>query len=256
MTKWNASQYLRYGSERTRAAADLVARINLDAPRNIADIGCGPGNSTSLLWERWPESNVLGMDNSPEMIDTARTAFPERQWSLCDASNWNPQHSFDLLYSNAALQWLPDHGPLLRRLFGHVTEGGALAFQIPSATYAVVRELIFDISRKTEWNERMTGPRSILTMEPPAFYYDTLIANASSIDLWETEYMHVLESKPAIVDWIASTGLRPFLDALDTDAERSTFTNELQQRVDDAYETRTDGKVLFPFRRTFVIAYR
>ena len=175
MTKWNASQYLRYGSERTRAAADLVARINLDAPRNIADVGCGPGNSTSLLWERWPESNVLGMDNSPEMIDTARTAFPERQWSLCDASNWNPQRSFDLLYSNAALQWLPNHGPLLRRLFGHVTEGGALAFQIPSATYAVVRELIFDISRKTEWNERMTGPRSILTMEPPAFYYDTLM---------------------------------------------------------------------------------
>jgi len=256
MTKWNAFQYLRYGSERTRAAADLVARINLDAPQNIADVGCGPGNSTSLLWQRWPRSNVLGIDNSPEMIDAARTTFPERQWSLCDAGSWDPQHTFDLVYSNAALQWLPDHEHLLHRLLGHVSEGGALAFQIPSATYATVRELIFEISRKSEWDHRMSGPRSVLTMEPPTFYYDTLITDSVSLDLWETEYLHVLDSKSAIVDWIASTGLRPFLDALDTDAERRSFTNELQRRVDDTYETRCDGKVLFPFRRTFVIAYR
>jgi trans-aconitate 2-methyltransferase len=256
MMSWNSSEYLRYGSERTRPAADLVARINLDSPRSIADIGCGPGNSTSLLWQRWPESTVLGIDNSPEMIDAARATFPERQWSLCDARNWNPQDSYDLVFSNAALQWLPNHGQLLPRLFGRVAKGGALAFQIPSATYATVRELIFDISRKTVWDERMSGPRSSLTMEPPVFYYDTLIADAVSIDLWETEYLHVLESKAAIVEWIASTGLRPFLDVLATEAQRCSFTYELQRRVDEAYETRADGKVLFPFRRTFVIAYR
>lgn len=256
MTKWNASHYLRYGSERTRAAADLVARINLDAPRNIADLGCGPGNSTSLLWQRWPESTVLGIDNSPEMIDAARTAFSERQWLLCDVGNWNPHHSFDLVYSNAALQWLPNHDELLRGLFERVIEGGALAFQIPSSTYAAVRELIFDISRNSQWDARMSKPRSILTMESPAFYYDTLVSDAVSLDLWETEYMHVLESKSAIVDWIASTGLRPFLDALDTDVERVAFTKELQQRVEKTYNVQSDGRVLFPFRRTFVIAYR
>lgn len=256
MMKWNATRYLRYGSERTRPAADLIARIKLDAPRNIVDIGCGPGNSTSLLWQHWPESAVLGIDNSPEMIDAARTTYPERQWSLCDAADWSPQDQFDLVYSNAALQWLPNHRELLRRLFGYVNDGGALAFQIPSSTYATVRELIFDISRKPEWNDRMSRPRSVLTMESPAFYYDALASDANSLDLWETEYMHVLESKPEIVDWIASTGLRPFLDALDTEMERNTFTSELLRRVDDAYDTRSDGRVLFPFRRTFVIAYR
>lgn len=256
MTRWNASHYLRYGTERTRAAADLLARIKLDAPQSIADIGCGPGNSTSLLWERWPESTVLGIDNSPEMIEAARTTYSERQWLLCDASKWRPRHPFDLVYSNAALQWLPNHRELLCGLFGCVAAGGALAFRIPSATYATVRELIFEISRKTEWVDRLSKPRSMLTMESPEFYYDTLVTDAVSVDLWETEYFHVLESKTAIVDWIASTGLRPFLEALDSDSERAEFTNELLRRVDDAYNARSDGKVLFPFRRTFVIAYR
>ncbi|MEM8671511.1 MAG: methyltransferase domain-containing protein [Planctomycetota bacterium] len=256
MTRWNASHYLRYGSERTRAASDLVARINLDTPRDIVDIGCGPGNSTSLLRERWPESNVLGIDNSPEMIDAARTAFPNGNWLLCDASDWSPPHPFELVYSNAALQWLPNHGELVSRLFASVATGGVLAFQIPSATYATIRELIFEISRKAQWDARMSEPRSILTMESPEFYYDALVKSAVSLDLWETEYMHVLESKTAIVDWIASTGLRPFLEVLDSESERNEFTIDLQRRVDAEYETRSDGKVIFPFRRTFVIAYR
>ena len=133
---------------------------------------------------------------------------------------------------------------------------GAFAFQIPSATFATVRELIFDISHQTQWDHRMNGPRTILTMKTSEFDYDTLTDASASLDIWETEYTHVLDSKSAIVDWISSTGLRPFLDALDTDVQRTAFSSELQRRVDEAYETRPDGKVLFPFRRTFVIAYR
>jgi trans-aconitate 2-methyltransferase len=134
--------------------------------------------------------------------------------------------------------------------------GGALAFQIPSAIYPKVRSLIHDISRSPKWNRFMDVPRSILTMESPAFYYGTLALDAVAIDIWETEYIHVMKSATAIVDWIASTGLRPFLDALATDGERKEFTDELNRRVAANYELQPDGKILFPFRRTFVIAYR
>jgi len=247
---------MRYGDQRTRAAADLAARIDLDAPKTIADLGCGPGNSTQILRTRWPHSDILGIDNSSEMIEAAKRSFPEQNWLLADVSGWRPADPIDLVYSNAALQWLPSHDTLMRHLFTRVAPGGALAFQIPSSTYARVRTLIHEISRDSAWTERMDTPRSALTMESPAFYYDALASEATRLDIWESEYNHVMDSGDAIVDWIASTGLRPFLAALDTEIERNDFLTELQRRVSMAYKSRTDGKVLFPFRRTFVIAYR
>lgn len=256
MSNWNATHYLRYCDERTRAATDLAARVKLDGPNTIADIGCGPGNSTQILRIRWPHSDVLGIDNSSEMIETAKQSFPEQNWCLADASDWIPANPIDLIYSNAALQWLPNHDVLVPHLFTMVAPGGALAFQIPSSTYATVRTLIHDISHDSAWTERMNGPRNALTMENPSFYYDALVAKATSLDVWETEYNHVMDSKESIVDWIASTGLRPFLAALDTKTERNDFLTELHRRVSFAYELRADGKVLYPFRRTFVIAYR
>ncbi len=255
MSHWDAEHYLKYGDERTRPASDLAARVRTVEPAVIADLGCGPGNSTQILRDRWPQSDTIGIDNSPQMIEAAIRAFPEQNWLLADVAQWTSSGPVDLIYSNAALQWLPDHGALLPRLFGMVAAGGALAFQIPSSTYATVRTLIHDISIRTAWSERMNAPRNALTMESPAFYYDALVKIATSLDIWETEYSHVMESAAAIVDWISSTGLRPFLAALDTDAERNEFTAELHQRVRDAYQVRADGKVLFPFRRTFVIAY-
>jgi len=256
MTAWNATHYLTYANERTRPAFDLAARVMLDAPAAIVDLGCGPGNSTAILRERWPAAQVVGIDNSPEMLAVARKSHPNQQWLLTDVAQWRPEQPFDLLYSNAALQWMPDHGALIPRLFSHVAPGGAFAAQIPSSTFAAVRTLIHEISHDPAWNQRMDVARNTLTMESPSFYYDALVGDAAKIDLWETEYNHVLESKAAIVDWIASTGLRPFLAALDDDGERTDFLGRLQERVNAAYESRIDGKVLFPFRRMFVIAYR
>lgn len=256
MPNWNASHYLKYGDERTRAAADLAARIRLDAPKTIVDLGCGPGNSTQILRDRWPQANVVGVDNSPEMIDAAKKSFPEQNWVVTDISNTTPANPFELVYSNAALQWIPNHKELMRHLFNLVAPDGALAFQIPSSTYATVRKLIHEISRDSKWTDRMEAPRNALTMESPSFYYDALVESARDLDIWETEYNHVMDSKESIVDWIASTGLRPFLAVLASDAERDIFLSELQRRVNDAYESRVDGKVLFPFLRTFVIAYR
>lgn len=251
---WDADHYLQFGDERTRPAADLVARIDLSGPTSIVDLGCGPGNSTQLLREHWPHARVLGLDSSAEMVASARSTYPDGDWLEADIGTWSPEGSFDLIFSNAALQWLPDHAALLRRLFGFVSQGGALAFQIPSDMYSPVRTFIHEIADDFAWRERMAGPRGALTMEPPAAYYDALAASARALDVWETEYNHVMEGPRAIVEWISSTGLRPFLAGLDPD-EQAEFVSRLEAKVDSGYEARVDGRVLFPFRRLFVIAY-
>ncbi len=255
MSNWNANHYLKFGDERTRAAIDLATRIKLESPKRIVDLGCGPGNSIQVLRSRWPKADICGVDSSPQMIATASETYPNQQWIMGDVSQWSAAEPFDVVFSNAALQWLPDHRPLMSHLLTLVNDGGALAFQIPSSTYATVRTHIHEISRDPIWNERMHGPRSSLTMHPPSFYYDALIGDVEHLDVWETEYNHIMDSSAAIVDWIASTGLRPFLDVLNDD-EKKSFVDELHRRVADSYPTQTDGRVLYPFRRLFVIAYR
>ena len=256
MPTWNAEHYLRYADERNQAAADLVSRIKLHAPKTIFDLGCGPGNSTQILRARWPHADIVGIDRSCEMIAAARQSFPDQNWLIADASAWHPTLPADLVYSNAALHWLPRHESLIPHLFSQVASGGAFAFQIPSRTYPTIRKLIHDLSDDEEWTERMAKARNALTLETPAFYYDVLSREATDINIWETEYFHVFESKDSIVDWMASTGLCPFLEALNTQDEQNRFLKELGSRANAAYETRIDGKVLFPFRRLFVIAYR
>jgi len=251
---WNAIHYLQFGDERTRPSVDLASRIAVSDPRSVVDLGCGPGNSTQVLHRRWPDASILGVDRSPEMIAAARETYPEQDWLQADIGTWAPADPFDIVFSNAALQWLGDHRRLVRRLLGFVRPGGALAFQIPSDAYSPVRTYIREIADDPAWRDRMEGPRTALTMESPAVYYDSLAGEARSLDIWETEYSHVMEDPQAIVAWISSTGLRPFLEVLNAD-EGAEFIRRLNYRVEDGYARRVDGRVLFPFRRLFLIAY-
>ncbi len=253
---WSPDEYMRFGDERTRPSVDLASRIAVDRPSTVIDLGCGPGNSTRVLRLRWPEATVIGMDSSPEMIEAARAEEPRQEWILGDIQRWTPPSAFDVVFSNAALQWLPDHCALVERLFMVVAPGGALGFQIPSVTFAAVRELIHDIALDGPWTHRMEGPLGELTMEAPGAYYDCLCSHARSLDIWETEYFHVMDSAPAIVDWISSTGLRPFLAVLESEEEVRAFLARLNERAREAYPPQKDGRVLFPFKRTFVVAYR
>jgi trans-aconitate 2-methyltransferase len=255
-TPWDPGTYLLFDDERTRPSVDLASRVLVESPASVIDLGCGPGNSTRVLWERWPSAAVTGLDSSAAMIDKARGEHPDRQWILSGIGEWRPRMSYDVVFSNAALQWLPDHGPLVSRLLEGVAPGGALAFQIPSADFALVRSLIREIALEDPWAARMQGPMGALTMEPPQAYYDHLAPKARCVDIWETEYFHVMESHGAIVEWISSTGLRPFLDALESGEEAARFVARLGERVRESYDTRPDGHVLFPFKRTFVVAYR
>ena len=252
---WNAEHYLKFGSERTRPALELVARIHRQDPSFVVDLGCGPGNSTQVLSARWPDAQVAGVDSSQEMIKAAKEKYPEQSWLLGDISEWSGQQKYDVVFSNAVFHWLPDHHQLMPTLMSRVAKGGVLGFQIPCDKDAPVRQHIRELALEPQWRERLASQASAITFETPEFYYDALAKHAKEIDIWQTTYYHQMENPAAIVDWISSTGLRPYLALLDA-AESEQFLLALRQRVKESYPSQLDGKVLFPFQRLFVIAYK
>ncbi|HEX7007303.1 MAG TPA: trans-aconitate 2-methyltransferase [Alphaproteobacteria bacterium] len=254
MTEWSPSQYLKFADERTRPAADLLARVPLAAPAAIVDLGCGPGNSTELLARRWPDARLIGVDSSAAMLAQAASDHPEWIWEQADIAVWSPAAPVDLIFANAALHWVPDHGTLLPRLFGHVASGGALAVQMPRNFDAPSHALMRRVADAPRWRRRLAGVVGRPVAEPAA-YYDLLAPLARRLDLWESEYMHVLDGVDAILEWVRGTGLRPYLDPLDP-AEREAFTDRYLAALADAYPRAADGKVLFPFKRLFLVAMR
>jgi trans-aconitate 2-methyltransferase len=256
MPEWDPNTYLKFAGERTQPSLDLIQRINLENPRRIIDLGCGPGNSTGALRRRWPEADIAGLDSSPEMIRAAREAYPEGTWLEGDARTWHADQPYDLVFSNAMFHWLPDHARLCRHLLEQVTAGGALAAQMPAHFDSPLHREIVEVSQDAAWDGRMQSARSAMTREPPGLYYDTLAAAASRLDLWETIYYHVVAGPEAVLEWFLGTGLRPFLEALGSDEERRRFEQMLVERYTATYPRRANGKVLFPFRRLFFVAYR
>jgi trans-aconitate 2-methyltransferase len=251
MPTWNADQYLKFAEERTQPCRDLAMRVSLEDVRTIVDLGCGPGNSTQILAHRWPAARITGVDNSHSMIDIARIEQAQHQWVARDIVDWasHEDKRFDVVFSNAALQWVHGHDTLYPDLFARVAPGGALAIQIPSDVnsppHRLMREIASPGINVREWHAHT-----------PRFYYDLLAPISAHVEMWETEYHHVLPDAEAIVEWYKGTGLRPFLEALKTDSERESFLAEYLRRIRPEYPLQSDGKVLFPFRRLFLIAYR
>jgi trans-aconitate 2-methyltransferase len=256
MPQWNPEQYLKFGSERTQPVRDLISHIALEDPRRIVDLGCGPGNSTEELRNRWPGSSIEGVDNSIDMIERARRAYPSGKWRVGDAACWTSRESVDLVFSNAMLHWVPDHDRLCPQLLAQAAPGGALAVQAPAHYDSPLHREILEVSRHPSWSDRMEQARNALTNHPPEFYYDLLAPVAARVDVWETIYYHVLAGPESVLEWFRGTGLRPFLEALADDGERRRFEAMLGQRYEKTYTRRATGRVLFPFRRLFFVAYR
>jgi trans-aconitate 2-methyltransferase len=256
MPSWDASQYLRFASERTLPAVDLAARICLESPRTVIDLGCGPGNSTVVLARRWPVARVTGLDVSAPMLAAAGAAHPDITWQIGDISQWSPAQPFDLVFSNAAFQWIPDHGGTLPRLFAHVAAGGALAFQVPADVDAPAHRLLREIGGSALWRKMFREPVREWHVEKPSFYYDTLAPHAMRVELWATDYFHVLPGPEAVAEWYRGTGARPWLDALPDEEARAGFMDDFLRELTAVFPPQSDGRVLFPFRRMFVIAYR
>lgn len=257
MPTWDAKLYLQFANERTQPALDLMTRINnIAEPKRIVDLGCGPGNSTAILRQRWPEANLIGLDNSVEMIEAASKTYPEGKWLLADAATWVTDSPLDIVFSNAALQWVPDHANLFPHLMKQLAPTGVLAVQIPAHYQSPLHQVTLKVAENPLWRQRMEAARNALTKESPSFYYDVLQPFASRIDIWETEYFHNMDGPEAILNWFRGTGLRPFLEALETEAEKQEFEHRMLDGYTQAYPRQKDGRVLFPFRRLFITAYR
>lgn len=255
-SSWDSEQYLRFAEERTRPCRDLAARVAITAPRHIVDLGCGPGNSTAVLRERWPDADLTGVDTAPDMLARARLDHPTLRWEEGDIAAWRPGRKYDLVFSNAAFQWVPDHPTLLPRLLDHVADGGALAFQMPGNFDAAPHRLMRELAASRSFRDVLGDRVREWHVHDLADYYDILSGRAARLDLWATEYQHVLPEVAAIAEWYKGTGLRPFLDALPDEAERARFVAEYTALLAKEFVLRRDGKVIFPFRRVFVIAYR
>jgi trans-aconitate 2-methyltransferase len=259
---WQPSQYLQFAGERLRPALDLLARVALERPRTIVDLGCGAGNVTRMLGERWPDAQIVGVDSSPEMLDEARAATRGNvrfTYIAADLAQWRPDAPVDLVYSNAALHWLSGHAELFARVATMVAPGGALAVQMPDNFRAPSHTSIADIARSERWRPRLAS----VVREPPvaaaADYFDWLSPTMAKVDIWLTEYLQVLPARSdtdhPVAAWTKGTWLIPFLAALD-ESERAEFLREYMERLARAYPPRADGSTLFPFRRLFIVANR
>ncbi|MFM9444560.1 trans-aconitate 2-methyltransferase [Streptomyces acidiscabies] len=252
---WDPAQYLRHADHRARPFTDLLARIpGLPAPRpRVADLGCGPGNMTRLLTERWPTARVTGYDNSPRMLaDAAAYATPDLDFAHADLTTWAPAEPYDLLISNAALHWVPGHLDALPAWLDALTPGGTLAFQVPDNIDAPLHALMRDLANTPRWKSRLADVlRPESSVHTPEVYLSRLGGTA---DIWQTTYLHVLPGTDPVLDWVKGTGLRPALDALADDPEaRDAFVSEYRDLLRQAYPVQPYGTVL-PFRRLFAVA--
>jgi trans-aconitate 2-methyltransferase len=253
MQSWDSAQYLKFEAERTRPCRDLITAIPLQAPARIVDLGCGPGNSTAALAARWPGAAITGVDSSPAMLDQARADHPQITWAHGDIATWTAGTPCDLVFSNAALQWVPDHATVYPHLLSQVAPGGALAIQVPANIDAAAHSLMRELAASPFWKHYFPEPVREWHAHPAEYYYDLLAPLTPHVDLWYTDYQHILDGPAAIAEWYRGTGLRPFLAALPEDA-REGFIAEYTDRLSVAFPLRPDGRVIFPFRRLFLIA--
>jgi len=256
---WDTTQYLRFGEERSRPFFDLVSRVGAEKPGFVVDMGCGPGNLTAALAERWPSATVVGVDSSPEMIEAAQARVkpadaPGLSFMRDDVRHWKPQALPDVIVSNAVLQWVPEHRELLADWAGWLPDGGWLAVQVPGNFEQPSHALMRELAGSPRWRPLLGDVNLTRQSADPADYAELLALAGCEVDVWETTYMHILQGADPVLEWIKGTGLRPVLAVLDAE-QAADFLAEYGKRLRVAYPPRPVGTVL-PFRRIFAVAHR
>jgi trans-aconitate 2-methyltransferase len=254
VTTWEPRTYLRYADIRFRAGLDLIARIPKNDYQTIYDLGCGTGHLTKLLAENFPSATVTGIDNSPEMLTEARREFPKLAWVQADISSWCPAAPADLIFSNAALHWVPNHKALFPSLMDNLNPGGVLAVQMPrhfaSPSHIELKKLV----QQPRWRSKLQH-LLLETIPAPQTYWQWLSPQSPNLDLWETIYLQILDGKDPVVNFMRGSALRPFLTVL-SKREGDQFVSAFAKRMAAAYRPQPSGQTLFPFRRLFFIAQR
>ncbi|WP_058303037.1 methyltransferase domain-containing protein [Gorillibacterium timonense] len=254
MADWNSKQYLLFANERTQPAIDLANRIQGISPRRIIDIGCGPGNSTAVLAKRFPDASILGIDQSEAMIAAAKADYPELDFVVCDAEVDLPTlgGGFDIVFSNACIQWIPNHPKLLRDMAALLEPGGILAVQTPMNDKEPIHRIIQEVTASEKWRPYISEPRIFYNLQQEE-YFDLLAEITPQFTLWETVYFHKMKSHEAIMEWYRGTGLRPYLNAL-PEEKKPEFEQEILERVIESYPVQQNGEIIFRFPRFFFMA--
>lgn len=250
MSDWNPTLYLQFGAERSRPAAELLARVQLNDVVSAIDLGCGPGNSTELLHFRWPNANITGIDSSPSMLEEARKRLPTCHFIEEDIRHFQPETTPDVIYANASLQWISGHDTLLPYLVSLLKNKGLLAVQMPynwdEPSHVLMREVAQEQGHPNRGRDPLPSVHA---------YYDILSHAGCEADIWRTTYYHKMDSHQAIIDWVSATGLRPWIQDLD-EQKKQLYLARYHQRLQECYPKQADGKILLAFPRLFMVAQR
>jgi trans-aconitate 2-methyltransferase len=253
---WSPVQYIKFEDERTRPARDLIAQVPLQQVTRAADLGCGPGNSTELLIERFGPEGVSGVDSDANMLEAARQRLPGTPFHQADLATWQPDAPHDLLFANAVFQWLPDHLAIFDRLMDSLNPGGVLAVQMPDNLDEPSHLLMEEAAQAGPWRALFAqNPARRQPLPAPAVYYDRLAGKAARIDIWHTVYNHPMANAAAIVEWVKGTGLKTYLERLAPE-DREAYLADYAARIEKAYPRLGSGQVLFRFPRLFIVATR
>ena len=253
MEDWSARRYLQFAEERTRPARDLLARVPPGARNRLVDLGCGPGNSTELLADRFPDAAVIGVDTSDDMLTAARKRLPGVRFEKGDVALWRSSAPLDLIFANAVLQWVPDHIRLMGRLIQQLAPGGCLAVQMPDNFDEPSHTLMQQIASQPQFREKLAGAAGAREAIGAFVDYYVALAPQTTVDVWRTTYVHALSGPDAIVEWLSTTGLRPYLNPLDPQ-EKAAFLAAYRDAIAAAYPPVAGGRVLLPFPRLFIVA--
>lgn len=257
MLDWNPDLYLKFEKERTLPAKDLISRIEVINPKKILDVGCGSGNSTHQLKKRWPNSEIIGIDNSKAMIEKARSLYDDTKFILQDVTDdLSALGKFDIIFSNAAIQRIPDHENLIKSLYNSLEDKGVLSIQLPLVDEVKAQQALYELEHVKKYKQYLDNKNLRFNTKSKEYYYDILssLFNPESIYIWSTTYTHAMNSLDNILKWYESTTLVPYLDAFPDEEIISNFKNNFYIKLKNVYFPRPNGSVLFNYERLFLVA--